>query len=873
MKRKWKKILSASLAIGIAGSTSLVFGLYYNATKSQKYVSESFDNTNNKNEQDPEFNDEAIMNLVNEPKEFFNLSSSQYYDILKLPTSNSNYNDFLLNSKTLLLNKINSIYQEFDLNNLKQDILYFIKKLYLNLNKNASFEILKQEFSINKQSLKINAHFEINIKNLTSEKIILKINDNNYYLEPEKNEILKIDINDQDFNFILTNTYNDFYLNWNTNMVLTFQNKILNINNYCFTKNHFSYAIPIKVEGIVSGKNYYDIVNNDNYYQNLSSDFIKQNIQNDFVSKINLSKIIIKNATSILKTIGNNASLETLLNTNAENIVEIIKNLLSIPNEYNDLLIDAVSSNKPIFEILTTKKNQIASLISYLINDSLITPETILNFLNPFDINMSESDLNKEIQSLKELLLNFLPSIIPDLNIDFIDELFAKIFDRKSTILNLFDFLLVQKKLDFINIVSSLNKKEPRIEMIIDLFSLIAKNDGKTPLLTAIASDESKDLIKNIITLTLSPTSGDNSLLLDVLDQLVSSKNPNLNQQTLQNLINVTIVPIFEYFSNDTNYNIVHKFKNFEYNNRKVSYLYNLSIEFNVNQKIYLEPILNILPSSLIINDNNIPIDFIIKNIFKDANNKTLELEIGVNDKLNLDFVANNDDIYLSPIKKNGVYIASYSVPYTLNLKIDTPHLFNSLTSFYKTGVIHPINNAVFNFLIQFLQDFVIRTHTFYGTFSLNDDNTLIDNYASNTYVENNYFKWNDYNLDFNNEILQNITLEDSNAQMVTKVIDNIWVQKTEKINIIGKRPVINDTTFIEKMISTLFSYQSDVKPIIKINPIIKSTLKLSISGINIANINVNLISVNVWFPINILDLSDPNNPKLANYFTLELSI
>lgn len=892
LKKRLKNLLYYGVATTVSVSASVGVVSYVRISLNSTYNDAKSNNSESNNQQEnlsKTYLDQKISNL-NIPTIFYSIPSNQYYDSLNVSSLLNDYTNNLKNeSIDNFAAKIQSLNSNFTISDFYKDILFFLKNIYSNSNEKISMKILKDDFSVSSSTISFD--YILDLKNNTGVTTSFNIENQSFYIPANSTRTLEIKTTNSSYYFGLTKSYNDWYLDWNTNVDFIYGDKTYNFSNFSFTKNNFSPSIQTYVNGISDTLDYSTINNDSEYFSNLSTDSLKNNIGSYLSKNIDFSLEIMKYFAPILEETQKNNTVYSILNNQKDNLSEMILTILGINSSnsnyssYKKLFSDLLNPSKMLLNVISDNGQALSNLIAYFINSPSITGDVIYTYIKNINPNATENELNQQEQDLSSLILYFINSMGSSVNIDsnFIMKLLSTVFQKNTTALSLISFIFSDNQDTILDLISNDKSTRETYKQYIDLVNLLI-NDPTQRILDLLMSNNGKQLISSIISNMMGSNSvqGDtsNSLILSLVNQIISNNNTNFTTTNFESLLSDLIIPIVKFLSSSDNYTINKEFKSISYSDtdKTVSYEYNLSFVFKNSITFNLNSILDILPNTLKFGKTSIPKSILTTILKQDG--KAFQITIGSGDKINFNFSGVNEKIYLNPTYSSfsGNYQAGYCIPYHLVMRFDMPTMFNSITSFYEISLSvlgvpsHPINDSIVNSLKVFLSDFLIRDYDFYGIISFTDSSKVISNYSSNIYRENNYFKWKSPPTDFYTNLKNNITYETNNTYSLKFIKSNAFSSKTVYESISGKKPVIN-SNFIETIKNSVMDYKSDVDPVISITPEVNSSIPISIVGISLSNVEITLVKINVWFPYKVLDLSNSSNPKLSNSFSVELSL
>lgn len=874
MKKNLKKILTISLLSSVVGVVGISLGSYYAASNALINSSQQEDSTTQ-----PE-NDvyiEEVLKNIYKPTNFINITASKYYDQSSVFTSKTAYDNYLLTSKDEMLKTINSLDNTFDVNNFKLDIYSFLNSIHDNSNKNLSIYINESNFNYDSLNDSLSFEFFITLKNQTSQTISFKLLNNSYYLIPKQEMKLKISSDSQKFNFKTSINLNNFYLGWCIDTIFEINDKQFIEKNFSFIDNNISSALRFKIDGLVNQENYLDLNNGENYFENVTSKNIKNEIHKEIYLNTNKYLYMIEDIASLSLIIQTNPTFKTLVDKGAQNILNILYSTLSIGSEYNNLLLTLLKSNEPILKYVSDNKTQLSNLIAYFVNDPTITGDVIESFIGKLDYSLSDEQLQKEAEQLKELLTFFASSTSVTIDFDYINKIIDLVIKKDTTLISLIHEILIVKKDETINFINGFVSNKNIVNVIVEMLGIILDNNWNKKIIDSIIETQNVGLLTSLFEIINTSTNYvqehvEESLISNLAKQVISKDNKNFTTTNLTNLFKQVINKLLNYFKNPNNYQVDYNFKSFSLNDKKVSYSYNVGITFIGKVSFEISSLIEILPDTVSLNGTSLPKSLLKKMLTQD--NSMLTIEIGVGDKINFLFEANEQEMILNPKKVSGIYYAGFKIPYKLTMRLNMPHMVNSISTFYKTGLFNITNNSIYEVLVQFLENFIIRDYVFVGNLTYIDETKKIENYNEDVYLPNNYFKWKKINKEFEQKIRDNIQLVESNQLNVNKKVSSLFGQeKLEPITLTGKKPVFKNQEIVDEIIAKTMEYKSDIKPIIYIDPTLNADIDIGFAGISLDKIKINLVKIEVYFPYKVLHVTEENNLEYKNTFTVELSL
>lgn len=882
VKSKLRKIISLS----VVSSTTLISGSailgVYSSSLNTNYNGGNNVSKDTSDTSTETFLDQQLSSLEI-PSSYYSIDANQYYNSLNLSTLISDYSNSLRKETVAnLINKIKEKNTTFSTSDLNKDILYFLKNIYNKLNGKVSLVIEKSDFSATDST--VSFEYLVKLTNNSSTTTSFNINNQSFYIPAGKSKTLEIKADNQNFYFGITKNYNNYYLNWNTNVTFKFDDQEYLFESFSFTNNDYSIAIQTSVNGITSSNSYKEISTQEAYFNNLSEDSLKTNIDSYLSSNLELSLSMLGYLTPIVADLNTNTNLNALLTKQSENIAKLVLKLLAIEetnanyNSYVKLFSDLLGSTDSLLTVIGNNNIAISNLIALLIDDPTISSDVIYTYIKNINGNLSDEQLVEQKESIKGLISFFVTSMGSSSTIDlnFVNKLIETVFNKSTTTLSLVSYLFTNSADDLINMLTTNESTKQTYQMYFKFVGLLV-NDPTKLIFDQLLSSEGKQLLSDILNsmMGMNAVQGDNSnsLILSLVQQIVSPSNSNLNPSNLQTLLTDLVVPLLKFLSDGNNYTLNKTFNSISYNQeaKKVSYNYEIKFEFKNNFSFNINSVLNILPDSLKMGSTSVPksiLEYMLK-----QDNKAMQMTITSGDKIVFTFTGNNEQINLSPVSSNGSYIANFNIMYKLVMRFDMPGLFNSITSFYKTGTWHSIGNSIVNVLKDFLKYFLIRDYEFYGMISIKDSSTIISDYDPNVYFENNYFSWKQPESSFFTELKNNITSVDSNSYSLKLNNYNTWGQSSPKYETVtGSKPVISDE-YQKTIQEKVMEYYSDITPIIKITPEVNSNMPIKFIGINLSSIQITLVKIQVWFPYSVIDKSDPSNLSFSNYFSVEINL
>ncbi|MCF0217960.1 MAG: hypothetical protein HUJ42_02845 [Malacoplasma sp.] len=876
LKKTSKKIYTIALLSLLATTSFCGVAIYFAKSLKTTYETQNV-------AKDPEMGnavlDSTIKNLEI-PASFNSLQANQYYQSLNISTLLSDYST-ALKSESLanVISQIQSVNSNFKLSDLENDILYYLKNLYSQNNNFIGIQIKNHSFSISSSSISFD--YQITLVNTSVATIAYTIDDKQFFISPNQTLNVEISANNQPFYFYVDLAFNDFYLDWNTNVSFKVANNSFVINNFSFTKNNYSIGIKTKLNGIKDSLSYQEISNNQDYYQNINESFLNQEIASYFQTNMDSSLNLIHFIAPIINGLKTNQTINYFLQSQQSNLSGLILELLQIDksdtnyNGYLQLFQQLIANQLPLINIVSSNLDAISNLIAFFIKDTTITPDVIKTYIEKISPSLSDSQLKTQANDLKGLITYFIESSnLNNVDLNFINGMVDTIFNRTYTTLDLLNYLFSDKNSNALVQMITTNEEQQNTFLVYFQFLNTFFKDPSQFTLSTLTSSQGVSALKNVIQILMgnSPVQerDKNSLLFVLVDQIFDVNNTNLNELNLANLISKLIGPLCDFLANQDNYKLSYQTKSFAFDKstNKVSYQYLINFEFTNSFTIDFEPLLEILPNVLQIENTAIPKS--VLSYILNQDNQMLSGTIGKGDNISFSFDATNSPIYLVPkLSNDGKYYASYAIEYHMNLKMNLNSFYNSITSFYKTSstsTSHIINDKIVAILIQFLQDYMLRDYDFYGMINLVDPSTIIDNYNQNTYYANNFFKWKKPDNAFYESLKANLTNIDNNQFSLNTTADTDSGVQTDSKQVYGQKPeFING--FEKTLENNLFEYKSDFAPIIKITPTINSAIPISFIGVTLASINVISIQVQVWFPYGVVDLTNPDAISFNNYF------
>lgn len=754
----------------------------------------------------------------------------------------------------------NSEYPNANADNIDLDIYNFVNQIYLSSNSKVDLTITNNQISFNKDTQMIEINLEIKVSNNYKITRSVIVNNKEYFISPKSERTINIIVPSQKINYKLSydSISKKHYLQWTVNNVsISIDNSdAIKYDDFSFSKTN-SYAIPYYVNNIfVENQEYLNETKFD--LSKLTSDKVKSDIDSHFKNTKDVVINYVGFAADILEVINKNLPL----NDTVEQLASIVANILVksgiVDQSLTGLIVDVLESKKGLLTILDEHRDDLLNFIAPLVESSGLPIDAIESILKDIKPGMKESQ--------KQLFINLIKSdFIPVAYQDLLVEIAKTIFDDKTTF-DLIDYI-------FNNLLDSVNGLLPQSELITSAINvaklILTKNEnGQYGNILDLILDN-KTIIGGFLTslLSLLNMSGYNELI----DQ-VYTNNSNLTLSTLQNLLSTTIIPLAKFLKDTNNYQIVSQYvkennvDSFSYNQNtnQVSYKYELKFIFKNDFKLELKPIYNILPDNLSMGGTSIPINLILGvNVLPDY------FTFKTNDSLDMNFSADNNYLYLTPIQKSNHYVFNYTIPYSVDFKLNMPNGFDDLYRQYNEKVIG-IPAIPWGFIKSFGESFLMPTYTMAGSLSATDETWVNYNYIYPLPELDVNFKWNDLTSDQLKSLSNYISVENSNSYLVhSKDQQNIgsifkpnYVDK--EFTLTGKKAVlINDKK--EELQNLLFSFGEGVKnlpdnlkPVISINPTINGAI--SVAGALNINIDVKIIEVKVFFPtIRTIDMNNSN--------------
>lgn len=883
MRKKTKKILSIFALSSIIVLTTIAVSSYYLLSKN-KAIFRKLQFTN-----DNVFSDSTLkkglispnLNLNASNQDLVTINSNEYWINKKVKVEQFNYNNYLLNNKNQFLNNVvKKNIKNFSINDFQKDVLFFLKNLYTNSNELLSINLNESKFEYDEKNDLISGNFNFDLINSNNKTIDIFLINKSINLEPFEKKNISFDFKNQNYNFVLNKFGDDqYFLGWKTNFSLKIDNVIELVENFSFTKNNKSIALPLLVLGITDKDNYLNIVNDVNNYKNVDLNFLKKNFDYKIEKNINLSINLIKLLSSLIQSIKTNPTIEDFLKNISSDIIFSLNQNLNFPSKFNKILKIIIESKQPIINIIDENKSIISSLISFLINDPSVTDEAIFSFLKPIKPSLSKNELDSQIQYMNKLINYFLNSTNKSLDLSIVNEIIEFALRKNTTSLDFLGFLFSNYKKRLINLLDINLNQYNSFDFIFDLIKLFVTKKSNEKVLDILVYPNSKNelnLIFKKIMYSFNPLfefTGFSKFNL-FLDQVLNENNLNFNVINFQKFIDEILVKLLNYFSDQNNWNLIIQTPKFDFVKNKLSFNYKLIFEFKTKLTIKFDSLFGLLPDYFEFGKLKVP-KSVFKTFLEQSNNSLTHHFLGLNDKLIIEFFTKDSLVHLTPKKierfasdSNTDYFASYSIFYAIKIKFRFNNFFNSINSFYKRGDLKFFDNSLYDFFKQVLEYFFLIDHYFHGIFNIDDKTILINNYYENILNFDNNIKFKKLDKNKINEIKKLIKIKDNNKYELTTSVNG----KTEKDILVGKQPYFSEHD-IQKIKNLIFENNGNIDPVFLINPSISANVNFKIFDHKIFELPVVSISIWIWYPVNVFDMTDNKNIKLSNFFKINLLI
>lgn len=314
---------------------------------------------------------------------------------------------------------------------LKDDIIGFLNILYFSNNKQISItnskveklnivNVASREDSSKKQYLKLNSSkisFDL-IATISSGDSLTKIKFpwGQEDLAPNSSKVLKISVNNQVILPSINVMNSKYYLGWKVKAAnVAFEKNNKEIKDLNFTYNSFSKAFYVSYNNLSNVNSYFDLQKQygPNLYKNLSEDKFKKLFEENVDKQQENYFFYADMATSLVSLISENKPVDIMVKIASKYLVEILSHMNIIPNEFEDVLIEALygktdSDNtiisKPLINVLYDNREKIFSLLKSYLGSAYDVIEPIISEIKP---NMTTSDKGyKAIKNYVDMLLD-----------------------------------------------------------------------------------------------------------------------------------------------------------------------------------------------------------------------------------------------------------------------------------------------------------------------------------------------------------------------------------------------------------------------------------------------------------------------------------
>ncbi len=733
---------------------------------------------------------------------------------------------------------------------LKLDVYSLLERIYKSSDSKIDLSITKENINFDTTNDSISIDFEITISNTNKLARYFVVNNKEFFVTPFTTRILKIKAPMQKLTYTINydaSTKRN-YLQWLCeNVSFQVDDKIFDVKDFSFNLKK-SYAIPYFVKNIfVENQNY---INESEFdLKKLTSEEVKQDIANHFITTRESILKYIGYAHPILQEIVKNESLDKTIKTLAPTIANILVESKLIDQALVPFVVDLLSNEKGILTIFNEQKEVFTNIISKFLKDSSIPIESINEILK--DLSPSMTDEKKEM-FLNLIKSDFIPAQYQPILISI-----SQLVFNDSNILNLIDAI-------FGELNEQVQGLLPQTELIKSIFSFLkfafTKNQDGTYENTLQLLFKDKNFVASILKNIL-PVFGMDGYE-KMIDQIYTNNN-NFNITKFTNLLNTSIIPFAEFLATKENYEIVSQFVtqnnndvySYNKNTQQVTYKYELNFVFKKEFRLELQPFYNILPPNMDVNGTNVPISIILG-----VDVLPYFFTFGVNDSLDMLFSANNNYLYLTPVQELDHYVFNYTIPYTVDFKLNMPSGFDKMFREYDEklfGWDWGLDTIPWGFIKSFSYSFLFPSYTLSGSLNATHSNWLNYNYLPSLPSLDLTFKWNE----LTDAQLQSLSTFIQSTDSNTYVVHN---KSGKERTFTGKKPVLIESKReeLQNMMFTIGegfkSLPGNMQPVISINPTVDG--KIVYTGSLDQGVNIKIMEISVYFPNpRIIDLNNSN--------------
>lgn len=835
MKFSHKKLIAWSCVVSVSIITATSFLSNFVTNHINNSQSNTISDTTYADDSslDPSIRDEMDLN---------------FNDFIKI--NGSNNNEIVSKNTFLNSNKMNSV--NAVINSINKDIANFLYYVWISSQKELKlFDLIINNFSYNDKTKELDLSFNFNLINSNDEPKIYTINQKNYYIEANTKQNIEIIIQNKKIYFDLINYNEKVYLTWKVyDVILKIDNNEEIIKTFKFSNDLPSHLFPYLILNVSINNNYIDTFKNQDF-SFIDERYLKYHVETNISNRLKFFFSLNKNMYGILNVLSKNPDIKQFLNESADYLSSLLVDLKIVDSSLSNFTKEILKSNIPLVDITNKYRYEIADFVEPFLPKDLINKDLLISVLSGMSSSMSQKDK----QDILDILNDFLPQ-----ELLFVKNIIIYVMENKTTF-ELIEFTLTNYKYHILY----LSGNDKTVKFILNLLTLLTRqeNNQTIKILNLLCID--KYFIHNLISGLLTPV-GSNWIIDFVINQLYGT-NSNLTVINIQNLINNTLLPLLNYFSNIVNFTIEKGFTNNNltlYNNI-VSYDYFMNIRFDMDFKLNLIPLLNLLPNTI-----DIGIGFLIEaDLIKTMFPKYFEFNS--DDFIRLNFLANKQSIYFSPKLKNSTnntYYYGISIPQTVKFRLDAPNTFYSIVNQYYYKNLFGISPP-FLLIKSILETILLKEYEFEDQIQIVDETKEINDYDKSLYNGDYWFEWNKLDQKTIDDLFWlNVNVENKYKYYVETTYDNKF--EMFRGDIYSKQPIISDVNkkvILEKLISISPEFNNVIhnfKPVFYINPIFYGDIQF-INSDNAALIPLKEIKVSILFPFEVLNKETKTYSK---YFT-----
>ena len=804
-------------------------------------------------------NDDGIHNIgidkkiadninLNKP-EYTSIDSNEYKLLMNL-------NDF---SNNFTFDKT-----QFSEEGLKTDIANYVYNMWISSGKKLEVQLLK-DFTYKYDAKNNTISFEIDlvVTNKTNNVKYFSFSGKDYYVPEHHSSNLNIKVENQKVNFyFIESNSNNKELAWKVdNVSINFLNQKSVGNNFSLVVPSIGlYSLPYTVNGVTSKNNYLEAEKDWNKYHFSEAEY-KTYLENYLKTTATMSIGLIGSSGNLLKSIAANPSLKDFLSgQGGEELINLLVNANVIDKDIAPFLKDLINPNTPLTNAIHNNVNSIAKFVVNNFDSDLVSEDLLKDVLSIISPNMTESQ-KQQINSFLEL--------IPE-NLSFVKDIVDLVFQNKTT----WDILeYVINRQDIVDNIGGMVNNKDLVNDVVNLLKILLtkKEDGKYEGILDILSRE-KVLVKSLIN-TAFNLFGMGSSFAGLFDELYTN-NDKITVPNIQSALKDSIIPLAQFLSNSSNYKVETRYtEDLAFDGNKISYKYQIKFVFSTNFRFNLTPIYALLPNTINYNIIPIPVSLVLTYLPE-------WIEFGTNDSINLNFSAENTEVYKTPTKNaNGTYTMGFTIPQTVKFEMNLPEAVQSIIGQY-TYQIFWVNTLPWDFITSLLKTLVLKDYEFFDTVKISNSKYVIANYEDEQYISDYHVSWKNISAQNVNELFKYVDAGIGQGKSYNvKSKPTAW--KFDGM-ITGDQPLIAQTDH-KNILDSVLTFSNSInelpenlKPVVSIVPVMNGTIK-AFGAISSAELTLRTIKVSVYFPFKILDTtnwdqaSKTGQLKFTNLFTKEL--